>query len=579
MKKLSKIHITNSIFISANVLTLLSLCKITNASPISKFAKPSTVALLGEVIRNPTESFIQKLPNGNLKANFLVSGKHSVLLRNFNIKGKSNVGVKKTINSDYKIILPSKSHRKLEEEGVAFKVFTYSKNNLDKQIDIFEENGKIVVNSEKGKGTTNYIVKSTTLDFGDGASTSSQASSSNEPVITSKRYSNYDESSGRFIVEQTNIYNPLSLKLISSTTKNFLTREITSSSDNAPQTSITREVFFKTPTIQLLSETAMNPETAPITKTPEGKIKARFLHFGRSSASVKYVLVKSKSLVTVKKNIDNAFEEIQKVKGKMNFESEGVEFIIHTRSKYGLDKKIHITQENGDIVVNSTKGENTPNHSIKKTVLKFGDGSSSPKINQTKFSLPNDQTKQFDLEEHSTYDVTTRTLISQTTKNNSTGITEHIDKNPDNTKTRIVEQANGNKSKYLLTENNEIIYSERKDPHGNISMTRTLTGEVLSHKKFNTNGNLVEESISSPYQYESHTYNENGFITSSTRSNTLPNGDSIGTTLYSNGESITQERRNDGSLKTSITRTITGELLKQDFNENGEPLNNPYRIN
>ena len=93
----------------------------------------------------------------------------------------------------------------------------------------------------------------------------------------------------------------------------------------------------------------MNPETAPITKTPEGKIKARFLHFGRSSASVKYVLVKSKSLVTVKKNIDDAFEEIQKVKGKMNFESEGVEFIIHTRSKYGLDKKIHITQKNFNI--------------------------------------------------------------------------------------------------------------------------------------------------------------------------------------------------------------------------------------
>ncbi len=68
-------------------------------------------------------------------------------------------------------------------------------------------------------------------------------------------------------------------------------------------------------------------------------------------------------------------------------------------------------------------------------------------------------------------------------------------------------------------------------------------------------------------------------MTSSTRSNTLSGGDSVGTTIYSNGESLTQERRSDGSLKTSITRTITGELLKQDFNENGEPLNNPYRIN
>ncbi len=577
MKKLSKIHIKGTIFISTNLLILIN--KVSNATPILRFSKPSTVALLGEVIRNPTESFIQKLPNGNLKANFLVSGKHSVLLRNFNIKGKSNVGVKKTINSDYKIILPSKSHRKLTEEGVAFRVFTHSKSGLDKQIDIFEENGSIVVNSKKNEGTPNFIFKSTILNFGDGASTSSQSSSSDEPIITSKRYSNYDKNSGRFIIEQTNIYNPLSLKLISSETKNFLNGETTSSSGSDPQTRTTRDVFFKTPTIQLLSETAMNPETAPITKTPEGKIRARFLHFGRASASVRNVLVKSKSLITVKKNIGDTFEEIQKVKGKMNLESEGVEFIIHTRSKYGLNKKIHITQENGDIVVNSTKGENTPNHSIKKTVLNLVDSLSSPKITQTKLSLPNNETKQFDLEEQLLYDATTHTLISQTTKNNSTGKTEHFYRNPDNTKTKIVEQANGSKYKYLLTEKDEIIYSEGKDQYGNTLMTRTLTGGVLSHKKFNANGNLVEETVSSPTQYESHTYDENGFITSSTRSNTLPNGESVGTTIYLNGESITQERRSDGSLISTIIRTTTGELFKQDFNTNNLPINNTYKIN
>ena len=577
MKKLSKIHIKGTIFISTNLLILIN--KVSNATPILRFSKPSTVALLGEVIRNPTESFIQKLPNGNLKANFLVSGKHSVLLRNFNIKGKSNVGVKKTINSDYKIILPSKSHRKLTEEGVAFRVFTHSKSGLDKQIDIFEENGSIVVNSKKNEGTPNFIFKSTILNFGDGASTSSQSSSSDEPIITSKRYSNYDKNSGRFIIEQTNIYNPLSLKLISSETKNFLNGETTSSSGSDPQTRTTRDVFFKTPTIQLLSETAMNPETAPITKTPEGKIRARFLHFGRASASVRNVLVKSKSLITVKKNIGDTFEEIQKVKGKMNLESEGVEFIIHTRSKYGLNKKIHITQENGDIVVNSTKGENTPNHSIKKTVLNLVDSLSSPKITQTKLSLPNNETKQFDLEEQLLYDATTHTLISQTTKNNSTGKTEHFYRNPDNTKTKIVGQANGSKYKYLLTEKDEIIYSEGKDQYGNTLMTRTLTGGVLSHKKFNANGNLVEETVSSPTQYESHTYDENGFITSSTRSNTLPNGESVGTTIYLNGESITQERRSDGSLISTIIRTTTGELFKQDFNTNNLPINNTYKIN
>ena len=66
-------------------------------------------------------------------------------------------------------------------------------------------------------------------------------------------------------------------------------------------------------------------------------------------------------------------------------------------AKYGFNKNLHINQEDGNIVVSSIKGEGTPNHTIKKTILDFGNESSPPQIKQTKLYLPNSQTKEFDM--------------------------------------------------------------------------------------------------------------------------------------------------------------------------------------
>lgn len=170
-------------------------------------------------------------------------------------------------------------------------------------------------------------------------------------------------------------------------------------------------------------------------------------------------------------------------------------------------------------------------------------------------------------------------MLSQTIKNESTGEAEHIIKNPDDTKTRIITHANGKTEKFIMTHFDDNIYSELIDDDGNTLITKQVDNGVLSFRKLSPNGKLIEESLSSPNQYESRTYNENVFITSSTRSNTLPSGESVGTISYANGSSITQERRSNGSLISSITRTTTGELIKQDFDENNHPINQPYRIN
>ena len=73
-------------------------------------------------------------------------------------------------------------------------------------------------------------------------------------------------------------------------------------------------------------------------------------------------------------------------------------------------------------------------------------------------------------------------------------------------------------------------------------------------------------------------YNENGSLTSTTSTYRLPDGSSLGTTT-SSSSTTTYERRNDGSLISITSTTPNGEILKQDFDVNNAPLNNPYRIN
>lgn len=199
MRNFSKICINSSIFISSNIMTLLILNENVNATPNPLFYKPSTIQLLSKAVKNPSESFIQRLSNGNLRASFLHSGRRGHLLSSFNIRSGSTVFVKKTYNSDYFPLLPTRNNKTITSDGNDFKIHTVSKNGFNKIITIFQENGKIIVNSKKGEGTPNYIFKSTTLDFGDSASTSSQtSSSSNQPIITSTRYSNYDQNTKNF---------------------------------------------------------------------------------------------------------------------------------------------------------------------------------------------------------------------------------------------------------------------------------------------------------------------------------------------------------------------------------------------
>lgn len=89
----------------------------------------------------------------------------------------------------------------------------------------------------------------------------------------------------------------------------------------------------------------------------------------------------------------------------------------------------------------------------------------------------------------------------------------------------------------------------------------------------------MEEKIITPTSSETKIFNEHGEITSTSRINVLANGETLETTTHENGYITTQEKRQDGSLLSVITRTPSGELLKQDFNQNNMPLNSPYKIN
>lgn len=382
MKNFSKIHITSSIFISANVLTILSLYEITNAIP-HYFKKPSTVRLLSEVFRESSSGFVQKLPNGKLRASFLHSGQNTSALNNFNIRSGAHVYVKKNPNERYVYSPPGKYHRKVIEEGIAFKIITSSKFGLKKQIDIIRENENIIVTSQKGLDSCKHILKRTILDFGDAPSTSTQTpTSSSEPKIISTKYSSFNTNSKNFDVESKSEYNPLNSK-----------------------------------------------------------------------------------------------------------------------------------------------------------------------------------------------------LTSYVSKNNSTGIRESIMIHDDNIQTKIIENPDGSEKSFVTNKFNEIILTKTIDSNGNSTITKKIGHpHKFLTQIYNSNQNLLEETITDRDYYENKTYDRNGELILTTTMNRLEDGSMIGTSISQNS-SITYERRNDGSLISTITRNSTGELIKQDFDQNNIPLNNPYRIN
>ena len=213
--------------------------------------------------------------------------------------------------------------------------------------------------------------------------------------------------------------------------------------------------FHKPSTVRLLSKAIMNPDKAPITKTSNENLKIKFLYWGKDSYLSNNFNVRVNSTINVKKTSDASFQKVNKPTGKRQITEEGVAFNILTHNKYGLSKEINITTQNGNIIVDSIKSVGTPLHFTKRTMLDYGDGSSSPKIIVTRNSFSSEQSKEFDVKKSAIYDATNFKLLSQTIKNESTGAIEHITKNPDDTKTRIVTHANGKTERFIMTHYDE----------------------------------------------------------------------------------------------------------------------------
>lgn len=386
MKKLSKLHITSSIFISANFLTLISLNQTANTAPTGGYRKFSTIRLLAEVVINPGGAFIQKTSNGKLKASFLRSGVFNVSLNNFPLRAGSVIG-KKIENNKFKHLKSESRSHKIIAEADTFKIFTYGKNSLSKEINISRESENIIITSEKGKTTPQHVFKKTILNFG-----------------------NID--------------------------------------DDAPSTS--------------------SQASAP---------------------------------------------------------------------------------------------------------------SSKPTITVIRHSISNGQSSSFDTETTSVYDASSLNLISQITKIKSPYKIESIKHNEDGTTSKIVEHIDGRRNSFVYNRLGETLFSDVVETDGINVITTRLNENTYSKTKYNPDKKLVEEKIITPTSSETKIFNEHGEITSTSRINVLANGETLETTTHEDGYITTQERRGDGSLSSMITRTPSGELLKQDFNTNNLPLNSPYKIN
>lgn len=344
----------------------------------------------------------------------------------------------------------------------------------------------------------------------------------------------------------------------------------------------------KPSTVRLLSEVIRSPHSAFIRKLSNGNLKGNFLHSGQNTTALHVFSVKAGALVDVKKTHDGNFYPLSTSKHQRRLEGEGVNFRIYTYSKSGLKKKINIFMENGNLIVNSIKGIGTPDYILKRTVLEFGDGastssqssssSSTPKITVTRYSSFNETSNSFNVEKISTHDPSALKLISKSTKNKLTGQTKSVITHENDTKTKIVENSDGSSTSSLLTSNNELLFSKTKHGNGNTTITKKLESNTYLIQKYNQNLLIEEETLTTPNSIETKKYNENGSLTSTTSTYRLPDGSSLGTTT-SSSSTTTYERRNDGSLISITSTTPNGEILKQDFDVNNAPLNNPYRIN
>lgn len=347
--------------------------------------------------------------------------------------------------------------------------------------------------------------------------------------------------------------------------------------------------FRKQSTVNLLSQVILNPEEAFIKKLPDGKLRASFLHSGQRSIVLHNFNVKHTSSVYVRKIPDGKFKYMHPTRFKKRMVEEGTAFRVDTHSKDGLRKEINITRENEDIVVTSEKGRGTPKYSFKKTILKFGDEpststqssslSTNPRIIVNKYSSYNEESKNFDIESNDEYNPAKSKLISHITKNNLTKMRESTIIHDDDIKTRIIENPDGSEHSFITDIYNDTLLTKLVDPQGNTTITKKVQHPYTYYtKKYDAKQNLLEEILHDQNSYEWKKYDQNGSLLSNTIKNTLSNGSTIETST-SQTASSTYERRSDGSLISIISRTPSGELIKQDFDTNSNPLNYPYKIN
>ena len=344
----------------------------------------------------------------------------------------------------------------------------------------------------------------------------------------------------------------------------------------------------KPSTVRLLSEVIRSPHSAFIRKLSNGNLKGNFLHSGQNTTALHVFSVKSGALVDVKKTHDGNFYPLSTSKYQRRLEGEGVNFRIYTHSKSGLKKKINISMENGNLIVNSIKGIGTPDYILKRTVLEFGDGastssqssssSSTPKITVTRYSSFDEASNSFNVEKTSIYDPSNSKLISQIEKNKTAGYTESIMRHEDNMKTKIIEHTDGRTDTFLINSTGEILTSTLMDKNRNVTITKKISSNTYSRNKYSSNKILLENEISTPTTSEIKTYDEKGNITSTKIIDKLSDGSTF-ETIISSSSGITYERRNDGSLISITSTTSNGEIFKQDFDVNNKPLNNPYKIN
>ena len=170
-------------------------------------------------------------------------------------------------------------------------------------------------------------------------------------------------------------------------------------------------------------------------------------------------------------------------------------------------------------------------------------------------------------------------MISRITKNNLTGVRESTMVHEDESQTKIIENPNGTEQSFIINKFNEIIVTKSINSDGTTTIMKKI-GHPYNFltKLYGPNQNLLEETTTDRDFYETKRYNENGELILTTTMNRLQDGSTLETNI-SQSSSITTERRYDGSLASTITRNTNGELIKQDFDQNGSPINSPYRIN